>query len=138
LEILTRTTEVAVSADARVSPEEPLGIERPADGRFPILQRCLVRPVGPTLGLPGSGPGTEAWRCIAYNLSPVGVGITMPFPPPRGTVLEIQPWNLPAGRPVQARVVRTSSVEFLWFCGCEFLRPLDPAELHAWLAQPQN
>jgi hypothetical protein len=120
-----------VSVNASVSTGSPPdGVARRSVARFPILQRCFVRPAAPQ--------DADAWRCIAYNISPTGVGIMMPFPPPRGTVLEIQPWGLSPARPVQVRVARTTCVEFLWFCGCELLRPLDPAELQTWLAQAQN
>jgi hypothetical protein len=125
-------------------PGEHPGIERRSAYRYPILQRCFVRPPAPPeavrAGRTGSaGPGdTEAWRCIAYNISLLGIGITMPFQPPLGTVLEVQAWESPASRPLRVRVVRTAEVEFLWFCGCELLTPLDDAELQVWVAQPQN
>jgi hypothetical protein len=110
-------------------PGEHPGIERRSAYRYPILQRCLVRPPAPQ--------NAEAWRCIAYNISLLGIGITMPFPPP-GIVLEVQAWESPASRPLRVRVVRTAPVEFLWFCGCELLTPLDDAELQVWVVQPQN
>jgi PilZ domain len=91
------------------------------------LQRCFVWPRG------SSHP--EPWRCIAYNISSNGLGITMPFPPQPGTLLQVEAWNLPGARPIEVRVVRASAIEFLWFCGCEFIRPLAADELLTWTAR---
>jgi hypothetical protein len=104
----------------------PAGIERRGAPRFAILQRCLVKPP--------QAQGPEDWRCIAYNISSTGLGLTLPLPLATGTILDIEPWALPKAPRVQARVVRCKPVDFLWFCGCELLRRLSEAELQAWLA----
>jgi hypothetical protein len=116
------STHVAAPQAATETP----AVERRAAPRYPILQRCLVRPPGRA--------GAADWRCIAYNISATGVGITLPYAPPAGTVLEVEAWGAPAARPVLARVVRAAPAAFLWFCGCEFVTPLAPDELRAWLA----
>ncbi|HXG13134.1 MAG TPA: PilZ domain-containing protein [Gemmataceae bacterium] len=111
--------------------EEPAlapAVERRASPRYRILQRCFVRPEGAT--------GAEAWRCIVFNISTIGIGVTVPCPLQPGTILEIMPHRLPGTRPLQARVVRSDSVEYLWFCGCELLHPLSEEELRTWLAYP--
>ncbi len=102
-------------------------IERRTVPRHAILQRCFVWPQG--------SPRIEPWRCIVYNISSIGLGITMPFPPKPGAVFQMEAWNLPGARLLAIRVVRVSAVEFLWFCGCELLQPLAPEELHLWTAR---
>jgi hypothetical protein len=111
------------------NPAEAPGVERRGTPRYPILQRCLVWP-GPR--------GVEGWRCIAYNISPMGVGLTLPLPVQPGTVLEIEAWEFSRARPLRARVVRTAPVEFLWFCGCHFETPLAEHELRTWLKAPRG
>jgi hypothetical protein len=108
--------------------KEACAIEHRTVERHAILQRCLVKPPG------ASGP--EDWRCITYNISNTGIGLTLPLPLPLGTILEIDAWGLPQALKLQARIVRTTPVEFLWFCGSEFFRRLSEAELRAWLAGP--
>jgi hypothetical protein len=99
-----------------------------------ILQRCLV-----WSGPQGRSPrGSDGWRSIAYDISTAGIGLTLPLPVQPGTLLEIEGWGIPSSRPLRARVVRTAPVEFLWFCGCEFLEPLDEAELSAWLVKSRR
>src|SRR5262249_48674843 len=107
------------------SPEPVAPIELRSFPRYPILQRCLV--------VPGNAPaGAEGWRCIAYNISRAGIGLTLPAPLRIGAELIITPWQLPAAPVVRARVVHSSRVDFLWFCGCEFLTPLSADEHFAW------
>jgi hypothetical protein len=108
----------------------PSGIERRGAPRFAILQRCLVRPP--------HAAGPEDWHCIVYNISATGLGLTLPLPLQPGTLLEIQAWDLAAAPPLLARVVRTNPVQFLWFCGCELLKPLSEAELRAWQQGPTD
>jgi hypothetical protein len=100
-------------------------IDRRTEERYSIVRRCFVWPDGP--------PPAEAWRCIAFSISENGLGITMPFAPALGTVLSVSGLELPSAPPLRARVVRTTAVEFLWFCGCELLRPLSAAEFQAWI-----
>jgi hypothetical protein len=100
-------------------------VERRRGPRHPIQQRCLVRPPGSAL--------PDAWRCIAFNISASGIGLTLPLPLGPGTVLDIEPCDRPGARPVRARVAHTRRLEFLWLAGCELVRPLSAAELHAWL-----
>src|SRR5947207_3115890 len=80
--------------------------ERRGAERFPILQRCLVRPDG--------AAGAADWHAIAYNISLTGIGLALPCQLSRDTVLLIQPWGLETGLAVRARVVYSSLVEFLW------------------------
>jgi hypothetical protein len=105
-------------------------IEQRTSRRQKILQRCLVR-------FPGAR-NNEGVQGIAYNISPVGIGIALPFPPAAEMVLEIEPWKLSGTQPLLARVVQTRHVEFLWFCGCELNRRLPEAELRVWLTSPRD
>ena len=75
---------------------------------------------------------------IAYNVSVSGIGVTMPFAPQLGTILQIQAWDLATTTILQARVVRTAPVEFPWFCGCELTDWLGQEELQAWLSGAQD
>lgn len=103
----------------------PGAAQRRRDVRHLTLQRCLVWP-----GQPGEPDG---WRCIAYNISTQGIGLTLPLPLPVGSPLTVRPWDLPGAEEVQARVIHARPVQWLWFCGCELVRPLTEAELSAWL-----
>jgi hypothetical protein len=96
--------------------------------RFPILQRCLVQVQG------ASGGGS--WRCIAFNVSVTGIGLTLPCSLQAGTVLEIKAWELPAAPVLKAKVVHSKLVEFTWFCGCELIGRLSDTELQAWMSGP--
>jgi hypothetical protein len=96
--------------------------------RHPILQRCFVRFA--------DASSSDAWKCIAYNISTTGIGITMPIRLQKDAVLTIQAWNLPQACTLQARVVQMKQVEFLWFTGCEFLKRLSPTELQIWRSGP--
>jgi hypothetical protein len=101
------------------------GPERRKMPRYPTLQRCLV--------WPPNANGPNGLRCIAYNISLTGIGLTLPLPLPRGHILRIEPYEVPGAGPIQAKIVHHKPVEFLWFCGCELLRPLTDEELKAWL-----
>ncbi|MBI1915969.1 MAG: PilZ domain-containing protein [Planctomycetes bacterium] len=100
-------------------------IERRGTPRQPLLQRCLVWPPG--------AAGTEGWRCIAHNISPQGIGLSLPCPVRPGTILRVEAWGLPGAPVLLARVVFTKPLGFLWLGGCELLFPLDPASLRGWL-----
>jgi len=103
----------------------PVPHERRSAPRHSLIQRCFAKPA--------SSPEAEGWRCIVYNISATGVGVTLPLPLKNGAVIHIEPWNLPGARSVQARVVRSSPLEYVWLCGCEFLTRLTDEELRAWL-----
>ena len=105
---------------------EPVAHERRSALRYSLIQRCFAKPA--------AAPGAEGWRCIVYNISIAGVGVTLPLPLKPGALIWIEPWNLPGTKPVQARVVRASPLEFVWLCGCEFTTRLSDEELQAWLA----
>jgi hypothetical protein len=101
-------------------------IERRAAERYPILQRCVVRPA--------NGPGGDGWKCIAYDVSTVGIGVAVPCQLTVGTVLAIEPADLPGAQTVEARIVRVAPLAHLWLCGCEFTAPLADTRLRDWLA----
>jgi hypothetical protein len=111
-------------------PEQAPLHERRRAARYPILQRCFVRPPG--------ARQAQGWPCIAYNISTTGIGVTLPLQVELGCLLEIEAWGLPGARPLQARVVRTTPVEFLWFCGCELSSRLDADELFTWAMAPRD
>jgi hypothetical protein len=92
--------------------------------RHPILQRCFVHPA--------KGAGPEAWRCIAYNISATGIGLTLPVQIPVGTVLTVRAWELPRARELQVRVERSKLIKSYWFTGCELVKRLSDAELRTW------
>jgi hypothetical protein len=94
--------------------------------RHPILQRCLVLDAGAV--------GDDAWRCIAYDLSLTGIGITLPAPVREGALLTIEPFQLAGAGPLRARVVHCRLVEWAWFCGCQFDTPLTEEMLQTWLS----
>ena len=102
-------------------------IEYRSAPRYRILQRCFTRP-------PGVTPPAEGWRSIAYNISTTGIGVTLPLPLPKGSVVEIEPHELPGAKPVRARIVHSSRLEFVWLCGCRLDEELSDAELNAWLS----
>ena len=56
-------------------PEVPTtapALERRGTPRHPLVQRCLVWPPGAV--------GADGWRCIAHNISPRGIGLSLPCP----------------------------------------------------------
>jgi hypothetical protein len=100
-------------------------VEFRAAPRYRVLQRCFLRP-------PGVG-GPEGWRGIVFSLSATGIGVTLPLPLERGTEVEVEAWNLPAAKPLRARVVHVSRLEFVWLAGCELVGRLADDHLAAWL-----
>ena len=80
----------------------------------------------------------QVWRCIAYNVSAAGIGITLPDQLPEGTMLTIQAWDLPESRPLQARIVHSRPVESVWFTGCEWIKFLSDDELETWSGGPTD
>ncbi len=104
---------------------ETVTTERRNAERFHCVRECLVRPQGAT--------GGGDWHAIAYNISTNGVGIGLPYPVAPETILYIHPWSRANARPVRARVLRSTPVDFLWFHGCELLEPLTPEEVQRWL-----
>jgi hypothetical protein len=113
------------NVSAQSSTEAVPVIERRTVPRYDILQRCFV--------WPHASPRVEPWRSIVYNISSSGLGITMPFPPQPGTIFQVEAWGLPGARTLEVRVLRTTAVEFLWFCGCEFTNPLPVETLRTWI-----
>src|SRR4051812_46200553 len=94
---------------------DPRLIEHRVYPRHPILQRCFVWPEGALVA--------EAWRCVAFNISTAGIGLTLPCPLQPETVLCIEPWELPGSRRLRARVVQARPVDFVYFAGCELDSP---------------
>jgi hypothetical protein len=92
--------------------------------RYPILQRCLVRP-------DGSAGGAD-WQGIAYNVSATGLGLALPGPLRPGDVLLVEPCGLGGTRPLRARIVHSAPSPFLWFHGCQLDGPLGHDELGHW------
>jgi hypothetical protein len=118
---------------SRTIPGEPTAdvTELRHGPRFRILQRCLVLPANlpPTDG----APAPEGWHCIAYNISALGIGITVPLKLREGTELSIRPWVLRGAEVLTARIVHTKPVGFLWFAGCELSKRLSESELEIWI-----
>jgi hypothetical protein len=79
------------------APAQAPEVERRGAPRHIILQRCLVWPPGACR--------PEGWPCIAYNISTIGIGISLPCPLQPGVVLKVQAWGLPRARELEARVV---------------------------------
>jgi len=103
-------------------------LEMRAAPRYQILQRCFVHPA--------KASAREAWQCIAYNISAAGIGMALAVQLQERTVLSIRALGLPRACPLQARIVRTQPIEFLWFTGCEFLNRLSDADLTVWCSGP--
>jgi len=121
---------IEVSVSSELNPHlnfgaPALGIEYRRSPRYRILQRCQVR-------IAGASPA-EACRCIAFSISQTGVGVTLPVALEKGVELTIEAWNLPKAQPLQARIVHTNRLEFVWLCGCEFVKPIAKEELAEWL-----
>lgn len=102
-----------------------VGVEFRRSPRYRILQRCQVR-------LPGAS-APEAWRSIAFSISQTGIGVTMPCELQKGDELTVVAWNLPKARPLQARVVHASRLDFVWLCGCELTEQIGADDLADWL-----
>lgn len=122
-----------MSTDLCLHQKEPAPtfmVDRREDPRYRLLQRCFVRPDG--------SQKVESWRCIAYNISVGGIGITMPYALEPGTLLEIEPWGLPEARTLKARIVHAKRADFLWMTGCRFDDRLNEDELQEWLKGPTH
>ena len=117
-----------IAPSAALDPAPAPTLERRRQIRYQMLQRCFVRRDGTA--------STDGWRCIAYNLSRTGVGVTLPCPLAVGTIIGITPWNLPRAKSLLVRVVRLTQADFVWFAGCELAEPLADDELATWLAGP--
>jgi hypothetical protein len=96
--------------------------------RYPLLQRCFVHPV--------KTAETQAWRCVAYNSSALGIGVALPVQLPTRTLLTIHACNLPRACPLEVRVIHAKPVDMFWFTGCEMLRRLSEEELRIWCSGP--
>jgi hypothetical protein len=92
------------------------------------LQRCFANTA--------KASASEAWRCIGYDISATGIGITLPVRLQQGTLLTINAWGLPRACPLQVRVVHTKHVDFVWFTGCEFIKRLSDVQLAIWRSGP--
>ena len=112
------------------APAPPL-VERRSAPRYRLARSCLVCPQG-------SDVGAQGWRCVAYDVSTTGIGLTLPLPPRLGTLLRVEAWALPALRPLRMRVTHVRPVAFLWFCGCALEDPLREGELRTWLDSPRG
>jgi PilZ domain len=96
--------------------------------RHSILQRCFV--------IPAEGSYSEPWRCIAYNISATGIGVTVPMQVPVGTTLIVRPWRLPGAVPLRADVIHVRPVKGYWFAGCELSKRLTDDEMQIWRSAP--
>jgi hypothetical protein len=106
--------------------------ERRRAPRYAIRRPCFARPPWP----PGSvGERPEGWRCIACDVSAVGIGLVLPFPLAPGAELEVRPAAPPGVRPLRARVAHARPMDFAWLVGCALAEPLSEAELRIWLAE---
>ena len=54
----------------------------------------------------------------------------------RAASLNAYDWGLMRGRPLLARLVRSTPLAYLWTCGCELDSPLSKEELQPWLSGP--
>jgi hypothetical protein len=103
-------------------------IEMRAAVRYPILQRCFV--------IPAQVSFSEAWRCIAYNISATGICVALPMQVPERTTLTVRAWNLPGALTLQAVVVHIQPVKGSWFAGCELSKRLSDDEVQTWRSGP--
>ncbi|HZU38781.1 MAG TPA: PilZ domain-containing protein [Gemmataceae bacterium] len=110
---------------AEANPTTQLAEDRRAAVRYRCLRDCIVR-------LEGATPGVGDWPGMTYDLSVIGVGVTILYPLALGTVLIIEKFGRSA-RPLHARVVRSVPMEFVWLHGCQLTTPLNEAELQEWL-----
>jgi hypothetical protein len=100
--------------------------ERRRAPRHLIMQRCFVRLAGVS--------DSAGWRGIVYNISATGIGVALPHPLWPEVALVVEPFGLPGGRLLRARVAHVRPLEWAWLCGCELADCLTDKELHAWLA----
>jgi hypothetical protein len=113
-----------VPAEEVATTAEPAE-ERRAAIRYRCLRDCIVR-------LEGATPGVGDWPGMTYDLSVIGVGVTILYPLALGTQLIIEKFGRNA-RPLHAKIVRSVPMEFVWLHGCQLLAPLTEAELQEWL-----
>src|SRR5262249_32669531 len=104
--------------------------ERREAPRQTIMAMCRVRLAGQ--------PEAREWRCVAYNISQVGIGLTVPCPLQPGASGSIVPWDRPHAPPMVARRGRTVAASFFCLCGCALLTPLSEAELAEWIQLDEN
>jgi hypothetical protein len=100
-------------------------VERRAAVRHRCLRECLAWPEGTH--------GIGAWSGMVYNLSRTGIGLALPYPVGAGVTLVIERWGRSGVPTLRARVVRSAPDAFVWFHGCELVRPLNEEELRRWL-----
>lgn len=112
--------------DLQASSGAPPAQERRAAVRYRCLRDCVVR-------LEGGTPGVNDWSGMVYDLSVIGVGVTILSPLAVGTHLVIEKFGRGSARTLYATVVRSAPMEFVWLHGCQLKTPLTEAELHDWL-----
>ena len=115
---------------SNVPAEEATSVAQPAEERraavrYRCLRDCVVR-------LEGATPGIGDWPGMTYDLSVIGVGVTILYPLALGTELIIEKFGRSAC-PLRAKVVRSVPMEFVWLHGCQLVTPLTEAELQEWL-----
>ena len=115
-------------AAARPAKREISFVEWRNAERHPILQRCLVRPVG--------APFPEAWRWVAHDISSTGIGLASTFGVSKGMTLAVQAWDSPGARPLLVRVVYSIQARAFWATGCVLAERLSDRDLLAWRDGP--
>jgi hypothetical protein len=109
----------------RARRQRPEGTDCRAWVRFPCDVKTSCAPAG-------SG---EAWPARVVNIAPGGIGLVVPGPVERGSILRVE---LPRseGRPnrsAMVRVVQPARREAEgWLIGCEFTEQLAEEELQQW------
>jgi hypothetical protein len=88
------------------------------------LQKCFA--------WPGSAEGGSGLRCIAFDISAVGIGLALPMALPPGSTVTVRGWGLPDAPPLRAQVAHAKRVEGVWFTGCAFPEPISDEELSRW------
>jgi hypothetical protein len=73
---------------------------------------------------------------MILNFSLDGIGVTLPAPLRRGTILEVMADNRLNPAVVRVRVVHVRSLAQLWLCGCALESPIRDPELRSWLFGP--
>ena len=114
---------------AVVEPSTLLEFERRCALRLSTKRDATTRPldVEATLG----------WGATVRNISSAGIGLTLCFPFPAGSYLAVEldfPQAKALASPLLARVVHAQDLpDGTWHLGCEFVKPLSPAELELLL-----
>jgi hypothetical protein len=115
----------STTPELQASSGAPPDHDRRAAVRYRCLRDCVVRQDGT--------PGVCYWPGMVYDLSVLGVGVTILYPLAPGTRLVIEKFGRGSARTLHATVVRSAPLEFVWLHGCRLQTPLTEAELHDWL-----